>query len=304
MNGLSDAEKRAGIKREVALLHDAEARAGRRFEFGKNWRRFLEEIDDAKIAVARDSMVKWLGTSSLQGQTFLDVGSGSGLFSLAARQLGARVASFDFDPDSVACALSLRERFDGDRGLWTIGHGSVLDPVFLRSLGRFDIVYAWGVLHHTGHMWEAIDSVAGLVNDGGRLWIALYNDQGRASRRWLAVKHTYNRVPVPLRWPILGLATLRLWGPTILRDSLRGDPLATYRRYQVVSRGMSPWRDIVDWVGGLPFEVARPEEVFRFLQQRGFLLLDLLTCAGGHGCNEFLFTKTGADRARSITAIA
>jgi hypothetical protein len=139
-------------------------------------------------------------------------------------------------------------------------------------------------------MWRAIENVAELVRDGGRLWIALYNDQGWPSRVWLEVKNVYNRIPRALRWMILGPAALRLWGPTMLRDIACGRPFATYRRYKTRSRGMSPWHDVVDWVGGFPFEVAKPEEVFRFLHKRGFSLLDLFTCAGGRGCNEFLFT--------------
>jgi 2-polyprenyl-6-hydroxyphenyl methylase/3-demethylubiquinone-9 3-methyltransferase len=61
-------------------------------------------------------------------------------------------------------------------------------------------------------------------------------------------------------------------------------------------RGMSPWRDVVDWVGGLPFEVAKPEEIFEMFQQRGFSLDRLRTCAGGLGCNEFVFSRTQNQR--------
>jgi 2-polyprenyl-6-hydroxyphenyl methylase/3-demethylubiquinone-9 3-methyltransferase len=55
---------------------------------------------------------------------------------------------------------------------------------------------------------------------------------------------------------------------------------------------MSPWRDVVDWVGGLPFEVARPDEVFAYCRDRGFILRTLKTQAGGHGCNEFVLERT------------
>jgi hypothetical protein len=108
----------------------------------------------------------------------------------------------------------------------------------------------------------------------------------------LKVKKTYNRLPRRLRWLVLWPAAIRLWGPTTIRDMFAGRPFHTWRTYAAGSlRGMSPWRDVVDWVGGLPFEVATPERIFRLYRDRGFRLLELRTCAGGHGCNEFVFKR-------------
>jgi hypothetical protein len=154
-------------------------------------------------------------------------------------------------------------------------------------------VYSWGVLHHTGSQWQALGNTAARVTDGGRLFVALYNDQGRPSRRWAALKKTYCAAPAPFKPAIVLLAMVRLWGPATLRDLLKGKPGATWRAYARESaRGMSPWHDVLDWVGGYPFEVSRPEEVFNFLRARGFRLDKLRTCGGGLGCNEFVFTKT------------
>src|SRR6266516_5946417 len=140
-----------------------------------------------------------LAVSDLHGRSFLDVGSGSGLFSLAAKRLGAiRAHSFDYDPDSVACTGEMKRRFYADATSWTIEQGSVLDTTYLRSLGTFDVVYAWGVLHHTGDMWRGLGNVTDLVAAGGRLFIAIYNDQGSTSQRWRAIKRLYNHAPAPL----------------------------------------------------------------------------------------------------------
>ncbi len=277
-----------------------------RFEFGANWSRFLHEINDDRIAAAERSLQTMLNVERLERLTFLDAGSGSGLSSLAAWRLGAQVYSFDLDPQSVQCTQELRHRYAADDPAWTMSTGSVLDEEFLESLGQFDIVYSWGVLHHTGQMWTAIDLVAQRVKPSGRFWLAIYNDQGQTSRRWSQIKQLYHRLPAWLR-PVLvvlmgGVLLLRRVGAAclsalcsllLLRNPLQ--PFATLGRdvRKSDARGMHRWYDLVDWVGGWPFEVARPEDVFRTLHRQGFELMELKTCGGGLGCNEFLFRRSG-----------
>lgn len=264
-----------------------------RFEFGRNWRAFLRTVGEPQIAEAEASLRDMLGVDTLDGKRFLDAGSGSGLFSLAARRLGARVHSFDYDAQSVACTATLRERYvPGDPG-WTVEQGSVLDPAYLERLGTFDVVYSWGVLHHTGDMWTAMELVARRVAPGGTLFIALYNDQGGYSRRWLKVKKLYNRLPGPLRPLVVGPVLVKQWGLRSVRDLVYLRPFETWRNYKQ-NRGMSPWWDLVDWVGGYPFEVARPDAVFDFYRDRGFQMQRLCTTGGGLGCNQFVFRRAEA----------
>ena len=270
--------------------HAREVAAGERFAFGENWRRFLQGLSDAQIQEAERSLAQMLDTPSLEGTRFLDVGCGSGLSSLAARRMGADVESFDYDPASVACALELKHRFFPSDERWTIREGSALDPGFLTSLGKFDIVYSWGVLHHTGAMWSALESLRHLVAPGGRLYIAIYHDAGRSSRIWLRVKRLYNRLPSRLRPLVLGPALGVLWGPILLRDLRDGRPLRTWQGYGG-TRGMKPWRDVVDWVGGYPYEFAKPEAICDFYRSHGFTLLKLRTVEG-NGCNEFTFLRS------------
>lgn len=266
-----------------------EIASGQRFAFGENWRRFLEVLTDERIRDAEQSLRTMLEAADLRGRTFLDIGSGSGLFSLAARRLGARVHSFDFDPKSVACTQELRRRYFPDDPEWRIEQGSVLDPAFVRSRGQFDVVYSWGVLHHTGDMWKALEHAALPVAPGGRLFIAIYNDQGATSRRWLAVKRIYCS-------GFLGRAAMcAVFIPYFAASGFANDvrqrrnPL---RRYTTPSkRGMSVFRDWFDWLGGLPFEVASVEAIVAFYKQRRFELRKLTTDGRALGNNEFVFER-------------
>jgi 2-polyprenyl-6-hydroxyphenyl methylase/3-demethylubiquinone-9 3-methyltransferase len=273
-----------------------EIAARERFAFGENWRRFLSIIDESRIVSAEDSLRRMLEASDLGGKIFLDIGCGSGLFSLAARRLGARVHSFDYDPQSAACAQELRRRyFPGDQD-WRIEEGSVLDAGYLAGLGYFDVVYSWGVLHHTGAMWQALDNAAGRVAPDGKLCIAIYNDQGAISNRWRTIKRAYNWLPAGLRFLITIPVLAHLNWRSMVKDLLRGRPFATWRGAGQ-DRGMSAWRDLIDWVGGYPFEVAKPEAILDFYLRRGFRLARLTTCGGSLGCNEYVFVRTAAGKA-------
>ncbi len=266
-----------------------EIREGRRFGFGRNWRRYLDLLDEDRIRTAERSLHDLLGSGSLAGKTFLDVGSGSGLFSLAARRSGALVHSFDFDPASVACANKLKARYFPSDEAWTIQEGSILDQPIVQALPQSDIVYSWGVLHHTGSMWQALRNVVALVKPGGLLCIALYNDQGWLSKVWTGVKRVYcsglvgRLLMIAIFFPYFVLAGL-------VSDLSKGQhPLKRYREYRK-QRGMSVVRDWFDWLGGYPFEVAKPQEVVGFYEQLGFHLKTLRECRS-NGCNEFVFER-------------
>lgn len=262
-----------------------------RFAFGANWARFLRTVNEERIATCMASLQTMLEVEHLAGQRFLDVGSGSGIFSLAARRLGATVHSFDCDSASAACTAELRRRYSPDDAQWAVETGSVLDRAYLARLGRWHIVYAWGVLHHTGDMWQAMENVIDLVRPGGVLFLALYNDQGYKSRLWALAKRTYNRHPVT-RPGLVAFNFLRAWGLTSLLDLLFLRPFSSWRTYKR-SRGMSPWWDVLDWIGGWPYEVATADAVFDFYRHRGFTLRRLVT-SQGIGCNQFLFDSAPA----------
>jgi SAM-dependent methyltransferase len=273
-----------------AADHSLDVARGERFQFGRNWRAFLAVVDDERIRAACADLTEMLQAPTLAGMTFLDVGSGSGLSSLAARTLGARVVSFDYDPDSVACTEELRRRyFLGDPD-WRVQRGSALDERFLERLGTFDIVYSWGVLHHTGDMWRAMDLITRSSTPGGYLFVALYNDGGKASERWRRIKRFYCSGRLG-RLLVGGTFTTWWFLRALVSDTCRGrSPVQRYRNYRK-RRGMSIVHDWIDWLGGYPYEVTTPEKVFEFYTSRGFALLKLRTSGGPMGVNQFVFRR-------------
>jgi len=262
-----------------------------RFSFGKNWARFLGSLNEERIVEAETALQQMLRIETLANMTFLDIGSGSGLSSLAAARLGAeKIHSFDYDPHSVACTAELKRRYFPDFDQWTIEQGSALDKEYLTSLGQFEIVYSWGVLHHTGSMWEALENVHPMVMDNGILFISIYNHQNFLSELWHKVKKVYNRLPAPLRPVYTIIVQTPFEFIAMIKQLLQlKSPWQHWLDYKK-NRGMSRWHDIVDWVGGYPFETATPEEIFRFYRNRGFILGELVT-RQGPGCNEFVFKK-------------
>jgi 2-polyprenyl-3-methyl-5-hydroxy-6-metoxy-1,4-benzoquinol methylase len=260
-------------------------RSGQRFKFGRNWAGFLRQLDDERIEEAERSLQDMLGVADMRGLRFLDIGSGSGLFSLSARRLGARVHSFDFDPDSVACTKSLRDRFFANDSNWHAESGSVLDREYLKSLGQFDVTYAWGVLHHTGAMWAAIDNAATTVRAGGLFYIMIYMDRGTRSRVWLRIKKFYCSGLFG-RSLVLGVFIPYYVLRGALEDLVRlRNPISRYREYKR-QRGMAKYHDWIDWLGGYPFEFATPAQLEEHLGRRGFVLQKRIE-------EEYLFRRVG-----------
>lgn len=292
MNALSGA--RVGAVEQ----NEKEMSDGTRFAFGKNWQSFVENyLNDELIDEARRSVLEFCdGERLIRDKTFIDVGCGSGLFSLVAHRIGAsRVVGFDLDLDSIRCAEYLRER-EGASNTWQIEHGSILDEEFVASLGKYDFVYSWGVLHHTGNMWKAIENASKLVKENGALCIAIYNKadgwgiypDGRwgPSRFWVAEKRLYSSLPLVLQ----NLIDFSVMSVLVIMYILTlNNPIKRIRSHKQF-RGMS-WRiDIKDWLGGYPYEYASVAEIFDFVKRLGFSL-ENLKCNNGLMNNEYLFRK-------------
>lgn len=269
------------------------------FTFGKNWQHFIKNyLTEAQINEATDSLSKFLLLPDLHDHSFLDIGCGSGLFSLAAQKLGAkRIQSIDVDIDSIECTKTLRKQTNFDENNWQITQCSILDEDLCKHLNTWDIVYSWGVLHHTGNLWQALENTTKLVAPNGLLYIAIYNKiddftlykDGRfgTSKFWQKEKRWYSHLPTFIQNCIdLFIMGILVCGYTLTMRN----PIRIIREHNKL-RGMS-WRiDIKDWLGGYPYEYANIEEIFQFFHKRGFQL-ENLSEPGGLRNNEFLFRKS------------
>lgn len=267
-----------------------------RFAFGENWLRFAANVHADQIVEAETSLSRLLGTKDLAGRSFLDIGCGSGLFSLAARRLGARVRSFDIDPQSVACTQAMRNQHRPNDPDWKVEQGSILDPTFVGGLGSFDIVYSWGVLHHTGDMSSALTRAAGLVGALGTIAVAIYR-KTPCCRAWRLEKRIYATVPSLLQGVFRGAYKSAFF----LVKALRGEnPFRLVREYKS-NRGMNWHRDVHDWLGGYPYESTTPATIKQHFAEMGFQLVrsfELPASLGllGTGCDEFVWRRVATSQ--------
>ena len=262
------------------------------FSFGENWSNYAGKINEGRIEEAEKSLVRLVGREAIEGKTFLDIGCGSGLFSLAAARLGARkLLDVDLDPKSVETTRETLARF-APRANWDVKNISVfnLDP---QKLGVFDVVYSWGVLHHTGAMYRAIRKAAKMVAPGGMISLALYGKTPFCGM-WRIEKRIYSHSP---KWvqKAIEASYLRL---VRMRLALKGESLDQRREKYSKQRGMDMYNDVRDWLGGYPYESISPKEAITFMRGLGFKQVRsfIEPCIGllGAGCDEYSFTRATA----------
>ncbi|MEA2818169.1 MAG: hypothetical protein QOJ86_173 [Bradyrhizobium sp.] len=260
------------------------------FEFGENWKNYSKTVDRKRIDSAIEGMRK-LFPGGLTGKTFLDIGCGSGLHSLAALSLGAAsVTAIDIDENSVATTRELLTKYAPGAG-WTAQISSVFGAS-PDTLGKFDVVYSWGVLHHTGDMWRAIECATRFVNPVGQFAIAIYSAT-TCDPMWKAEKKLYSRASRPIQWSIRQLYMAAL----LARNMMLGENPISYVRNYSEARGMNFSHDVHDWLGGYPYETASAIEIrdrigkMGFAEERSFPLPASIGLFGS-GCHEFVFQRT------------
>jgi SAM-dependent methyltransferase len=261
------------------------------FDFGQNWLDFARAALTAeRVAHAESEFAALLDGVPLGNARFVDIGFGQGLSLLLAARSGARAVGCDINPKCRE-ALETSAAFFPDVQLAAIPLvvGSILDDAVVAALraaapgaeGSYDVVHSWGCLHHTGDMRTAIRNAASLVRPGGHLVLAIYNRHW-SSPAWNAIKwfcckspRWLQRVLVVAFAPVIWLAKLAVTG----RDPARQQ------------RGMNFYYDMIDWVGGYPYEYASIAELRALVEPLGFECLRWRSAEVPTGCNEFVFRR-------------
>jgi 2-polyprenyl-6-hydroxyphenyl methylase/3-demethylubiquinone-9 3-methyltransferase len=261
------------------------------FRFGENWQSFVATVDDDRIAAAEAGLLRLLPAAALRGSRFLDIGCGSGLSALAAGRLGAAaVDAIDADPASVEAARALLGKFAVGYA-WSVEPASVFDLSPERR-GTYDIVYSWGVLHHTGDLWRAVDCACAMVRPGGRLAVALYRRTPLCGF-WTWEKRLYAGAGPATQRAIAALYKVAYRAGLIATGR---NPAAYIARYRS-DRGMDWRHDVHDWLGGYPYESTDPTTVERVLREHGFALervFEHRAAAGGlfgSHCDEYVAVR-------------
>jgi SAM-dependent methyltransferase len=257
------------------------------FSFGKNWENFIRlNFSEERVEIARKHLLDFIEQPDLKDKYFLDIGCGSGIHSLAAFKSDTKkIVSLDVDPYSVETTKRIRE-MNGNPPNWEVLQGSILDENFITGLEPADIVYSWGVLHHTGDLWRAVRNAATLIRKGGIFYIAIYEKTSH-SDYWIAIKKMYNRSPSLVK-KILEVGYVwntffKTLSPSKIKASL--DYIRSYKK----SRGMEFWTDVRDWLGGWPYEPATLEEVCNFCEKE--LGLEKIKVKTGEANIEYIFKR-------------
>jgi len=251
------------------------------FDFGKNWQAYSKNaLNATKLDASKADLERLVGLDKIKGKTFLDIGSGSGIHAIAAKTLGAeKVIGFDISAESIQAAQGNANRFN-NQGNITFYRHSILSDAY-KKFGTFDIVYSWGVLHHTGDMWRAIHNSMDLVNKNGLFVIAIYNKHW-SSPAWRFIKYIYNVVPKLIKKVMIFFF---YWIILVAKF------LVTFKNPFRKKRGMNFYYDVIDWVGGYPYEYASKTEVENFFNINNFTLIKYLKPQVPTGCGEFVFQK-------------
>jgi len=268
----------------VILVLNKTIEENMRFEFGKNWQSFSKiALDKQKINQARNDFQELFSGIDLKDKSFIDIGFGQGLTLIFAREAGSNALGIDIDRDNIYALREILKHFPGQNEPKT-RIVSILDKKFIDSQNSqncYHIVHSWGVLHHTGSMYEAITNASNLVSEGGYFVISIYNKHW-SSPVWRMIKWFYNKSPVPMRKLLIGIFYVVIYIAKLI---------VTGKNPKIEHRGMEFLHNVIDWIGGYPYEYASTKNITKFVNLLGFETLKINPARVPTGCNEFVFRK-------------
>ncbi|HEX2957324.1 MAG TPA: class I SAM-dependent methyltransferase [Chitinispirillaceae bacterium] len=260
------------------------------FDFGKNWASFSRSaLSTIRIETARNDFNNLFSGIPLKGKTFLDIGFGQGLSLLFANEAGAVTVGNDINPSCYDAINESARFFNLSSITFPLILGSILENTTIENIQRalerkmlFDIVHSWGVLHHTGGMYDALSKAMNLVARGGYFVIAIYNYH-YTSLLWRFIKLIYckshpclKKLMITVFYPLIAAAKFAVTG----KNPFKKD------------RGMNFYYDVIDWIGGYPYEYASKQKIINYCEEYGFTCIRCVDADVPTGCNQFVFYKS------------
>ena len=125
----------------------------------------------AKRYRAEPHILDFAGFHLWRGRRVLEIGCGIGTDAEQFARHGAEYVGIDISQESLDIC---RQRFGVYELHGEFHQGSVDDLTFLQSLGQFDLVYSYGVLHHFPGMGLHLQNIANILPQQGELRFMVY----------------------------------------------------------------------------------------------------------------------------------
>jgi ubiquinone/menaquinone biosynthesis C-methylase UbiE len=224
------------------------------------WTEYLPEYDETE-----KHWKIFFTSEEVAGRSVLDAGCGTGIFSIIFANQGAgRVTGIDISEGSLGTARGLKEKFGLDSAEFM--KQDMLDLPFADA--SFDIVWAWGTVHHTTDPFQAIDQLIRVLKPGGALLLAVYT-RTRLTFIHEIIRKTLVRTP-RRSWTCLSKVMALFLAPVVL----------FFKKREKSRKGEKLEELILDWYFVPIRHYYRPEEIRKYLEDKGFAIEKFLPASG------------------------
>lgn len=234
------------------------------------WTEYIPEYD-----ASEKHWLLFFTPDEVKGKSVLDSGCGTGIFSIIFAKNGAgQVTGIDISPGSLGTAEGLKQKFGLSNARFE--QQDMLHLPYPDAC--FDIVWAWGTVHHTTDPLGAIDGLIRVLKPGGSILLAIYK---KTKVTWIheAIRKTLVRTP------------RRSWNALAKIMAFFGTPIVwTFKRREKARQGETLSELILDWYFVPIRHYYKPDEIRTFLEGKGFKIENYLAHSGRfNSSSNFIF---------------
>ena len=201
----------------------------------------------------------------IEGKSVLDAGCGTGIFSIIfARNGAASVLGIDISEGSLETAKALKTKFDLENA--SFQKQDMLDLPFADE--SFDIVWAWGTVHHTTDPFKAMSELIRVLRAEGSILLAVYT-RTRVTFLHEIIRKALVRTPRKT-WKALSKILALVLSPVVY----------FFKKREKSRKGEKLEELIMDWYFVPIRHYYYPEEIKVFLEEQGFTIEKYLPASG------------------------